>query len=328
MQTIPTCLSTDSHDTMNRTRTNTCLVLRYCRVAKLCHDPLGLAVEPYNFESQMEYLAQSCNVISLSDVDKHLNTRDPFKHNTVAVTFDCGYADILHVAKPVLERFSIPATAFVPTANIIERRPLWWDELEDLVIVERTRCELEIEIDDDECYYWPLQRQCDRYFAYESLYSILKDTSPLIQRRILGDIMSRLGSVTGEFDYHTPLDFQQLKEFEQGGLMAVGGSTHNCVRLGSLSESDQAYKIAMNKQALEEMLGHCVLHFGYPFVDDDDRSQSTREVVKDAGYSLAFGNSYGALNATEAVECYDLPRIKVGNWGAFAFHEFLTRFLD
>ncbi len=34
-------------------------VVQYSRVALLAHDPLQLAVQPYNFEAQIEYLAEN-----------------------------------------------------------------------------------------------------------------------------------------------------------------------------------------------------------------------------------------------------------------------------
>ena len=48
------------------------------------------------------------------------------------MTFDDGYRDNVHVAKPLLERFEIPATVFVVSAYVDSDRDFWWDELAEL----------------------------------------------------------------------------------------------------------------------------------------------------------------------------------------------------
>ena len=52
----------------------------------------------------------------------------------VVVTFDDGYADNFHNAKPLLERYEIPATVFVTTGYLQDQREFWWDELERILL--------------------------------------------------------------------------------------------------------------------------------------------------------------------------------------------------
>ena len=51
------------------------------------------------------------------------------EENSIVVTFDDGYLDVLQNAVPILERYQIPATIFVVTGNLGE--PFWWDRLAD-----------------------------------------------------------------------------------------------------------------------------------------------------------------------------------------------------
>ena len=48
------------------------------------------------------------------------------KHDSVAITFDDGYASIHSEALPVLTEFKVPATVFVLTGWINRQLDFWW----------------------------------------------------------------------------------------------------------------------------------------------------------------------------------------------------------
>jgi len=306
-------------------RSNTCLVLQYCRVALLCHDPLQLAVEPCKFEKQIEYLSNNFNVISMNEMQQHLETATPFKEKTVVVTFDGGYADVLYTAREVLERFEVSATVFATSANIVNGGQFWPNELEKFLIANHFQGQLEVEID-EKLYNWPLMNQHDRFRAYDDLYSILSDKKPSEQEAIVEQINQSLDLKVEELDNHRTMSAQELKKLEESGLITVGGHTHNYVKLSSLPKWQQAEEISKNKAVLEEVLGHRIEYFSYLFGNDDSHTAETINILKDFGFSLACGNCYGTVNLAEEINYYDLPRIKVGNWNPFTFYRFLKGF--
>ena len=55
----------------------------------------------------------------------------------IVVTFDDGYADNLWNAKPLLNML-IPATMFVLSGYLVNRRSYWWDELDHLLLRPNT----------------------------------------------------------------------------------------------------------------------------------------------------------------------------------------------
>jgi peptidoglycan/xylan/chitin deacetylase (PgdA/CDA1 family) len=306
---------------------DTCLVLQYHRVASLCFDPLQLAVEPYHFEKQIEYLAQNYNVISIDEMKYHLETSEPFREGTVVITFDGGYTDVLYTAKEVLERFGVFATVFASSANIIEGEQLWWHELEDFLIANQFEGQLKLEIDCRLCK-WPLVTQLDRFRAHDDLYSILSDKTPSEQRTIIEQITGSLDLQAEELDHHRTMKVQQLRKLSEGGLVTIGGHTHNYVKLSSLPIWQQIEEISKNKDILEEVLGHNIKYFSYPFGNDNSYTEETISILQDIGYSLACGNSYGTVSLTGQTNRYELPRVKVGNWNSFTFYRFLKRFFD
>jgi peptidoglycan/xylan/chitin deacetylase (PgdA/CDA1 family) len=303
-----------------------CVILQYRRVALLSHDPLRLAVQPHNFERQMEYLAANFDVISMGELRQHLETATPWSDKTVAVTFDGGYSDVLYTAKEVLERFEIPATVFVPSVNLIDRTRFWWDVLEDLLIAGDPHGQLAIETE-EESYCWPLASQQDRFRAFDDLYGILSDKTPLDQTEIIAEVVRSLDGLGEELDSHATLSRQELKTLEDGGLITVGGHAHHGAKLSLLSEPEQRDEIEHNKRILEEILGHRIECFAYPFGDEGSYTPATQRILRDFGFRLSCGVSSDTVSAAAANRLYELPRLKIGDWNPFPFHRYLEAFL-
>src|SRR6185503_1358393 len=110
------------------------VILLYHRVAELPHDPLLLSVTPAHFEEHLQVLSRITKPSSLRILAQSLRSKNSIAHGTV-ITFDDGAADNLHNAKPLLERYDIPATVFVATEYSKGEREFWWDELERLLLV-------------------------------------------------------------------------------------------------------------------------------------------------------------------------------------------------
>ena len=114
-------------------------VLAYHRVGSLpaVHTSASdaLTVEPQVFAAQMEWLAQhGFHAITNRQLLRSLDLGKPLPNRPVLITFDDGYADVLHNAEPVLHRLHWPATAFVITDRLNSGDPsfLTWRELQDL----------------------------------------------------------------------------------------------------------------------------------------------------------------------------------------------------
>ncbi len=97
------------------------LILRYHRVTDLPCDPYEQAVTPSHFAEHLEVLRKECCPLPLQDLLQAVQ-QGRVPRRAVAVTLDDGYADNLHNAKPLLERYAIPATVFVATGNLGTRR--------------------------------------------------------------------------------------------------------------------------------------------------------------------------------------------------------------
>jgi peptidoglycan/xylan/chitin deacetylase (PgdA/CDA1 family) len=73
-------------------------------------------VTPKSFEEQMGFLRkQNWNVLPLNSLVSLLLSHQKIPRKTVVITFDDAYVDILESVLPILEKYQIPATLFVPT---------------------------------------------------------------------------------------------------------------------------------------------------------------------------------------------------------------------
>ena len=87
---------------------------------------------PEVFDEQMRYLSKNYNLVTIKDILAALETRNrnDLPARAVAVTFDDGYFDFEEHAWPILKRYRIPVTLFVPTAYPDQpERTFWWDDL-------------------------------------------------------------------------------------------------------------------------------------------------------------------------------------------------------
>lgn len=109
------------------------VILLYHRIFDLPSDPHLLSVHPDHFTEHLKYLSEHYPILTLKQLAKALKERHLPKR-VVVLTFDDGYADNLWNAKPLLQRYGVPATVFVVTGYIGQTQEFWWNELERLLL--------------------------------------------------------------------------------------------------------------------------------------------------------------------------------------------------
>ncbi|MEK7507171.1 MAG: polysaccharide deacetylase family protein [Patescibacteria group bacterium] len=107
----------------------TARILLYHRVEDVINDPHKLCVNKNNFHSQIKFLKENFNIIPLVKLVQSIR-KGRVDNNTIAITFDDGYADNLYNALPVLKEFKVPATVFLAAGYIGRNRPrpFYWDQ--------------------------------------------------------------------------------------------------------------------------------------------------------------------------------------------------------
>jgi peptidoglycan/xylan/chitin deacetylase (PgdA/CDA1 family) len=310
------------------------LILMYHRVAEETLDPWDLCVTPQHFAEQMEALGQYACPAPLQDLSHALQAGE-VPNRAITVTFDDGYADNLYHAKPILERFAIPATVFLVSGQIGSDQLFWWDELAQLLLRPAqlpTQLCLSIQGHTEQwelgtaAAYSQEERQRDRGLRpWESVsgsryafhYAIWQRLRPLphpAQQQAMDQLRAWSEAEAGSCEAGRALGPAEVATLEHGGLIEIGAHTITHPSLSTQPEATQHTEIQQSKVAIEQMLGHPVTSFSYPF---GDYNSETLALVRAAGFDVAC--TVEAARIWRSVNCLQLPRFEVLNWSGDEF---------
>ncbi|HSB13722.1 MAG TPA: glycosyltransferase [Bryobacteraceae bacterium] len=273
------------------------LILLYHRVAEVQPDPWSLCVTPQHFAEHLDVLSSRWNVLRLRDLVRALQD-GALPDRSIAITFDDGYADNLHNAKPILERYGKPATTFVSSGYVGNKREFWWDELERIV---RRDGSLNLDL-------------------YLSLHRLLQPLTHTERCRMLDGFLEWEGIEPGVRETHSTLSATELVELARGDLIEIGSHTFTHALLDALPEAQQRAEIVQSKAGLEEILGGRVDHFAYPY---GHYNEATISILRRAGFACACTTN--ASSVDKYSDRFQLPRLTVGDWGG---EEFARRLSD
>ena len=251
------------------------VVLGYHRVAEEGQDPLRLCTPPSVLERHLQAIRRHGRPVRLLDLAAATGSGHP-PPGAVAVTFDDGYADVLLAAKPLLERYEIPATVFVVTGYL--GREFWWDALTRI-------CDGDPDSQD--------------HRLYSRLERLPDDERQKELRRLVASRSADSQPVAGA----RALRADELSELTKGGLIELGAHSDTHPLLSSLSRADQQAEIAGCKRTLEQLTGRKAHAFAYPH---GDHSEATVGIVREAGYQCACTSIPDVCHA--GTDRFALPR--------------------
>jgi peptidoglycan/xylan/chitin deacetylase (PgdA/CDA1 family) len=316
-------------------------ILMYHRVAEIDLDPWGLCVTPQHFAEHLDVLQKYARVVSLQQLTQDLSEGKSVDRS-IAITFDDGYADNLLNAKPLLEKYDTPATVFVANGYVEQQQEYWWDELERLFLQPGTLPEkLELNLN-ERLYHWELGEaatyiQTDyqqhqnwyaeekndptlRHSLYRSVWQLMLPLLPEEQQQILEELRAWAGSKLETRPTHRPLTLAEVPMLESGNLIEVGSHTVMHPFLSALPIPWQRKEIQENKTRLEEILGHSVSSFAYPY---GDYSPETLSLVQEAGFTRACSTI--SAGVTQKNDRFQLPRVEILDWDGEEFARRLSR---
>src|SRR5215813_8628018 len=315
------------------------LILMYHRVTELPNDPYLLAVTPKHFAEQLEVIRRYGVPMTLRQMVEALQDGKVPKRGVV-VTFDDGYADNLYSAKPLLERYDIPATVFVTTGHVGHPCEFWWDELDRLLLQPGTlppRLELSLnghalqwELGEAATYptadyqrdrNWHIEREdcpTPRHGLHRSLYQLFHNSTAQHKRQLLDDLRIWAGAQPIGRSTHRTLTVNELANLAKQQIIEIGAHTMTHPPLATLAVAEQRNEIRHSKAGIEEIVNRPVTSFAYPH---GSYTEETLAVVRGAGFSFACSSDTATVK--QGNDPFRLPRVSMRNWDGDTFCHWL-----
>jgi len=313
------------------------MILVYHRVADAKVDPWALSVSPKHFAQQLQVLKSIANPIALRDLVRAESDQE-LPERPVCITFDDGYADNLHNAKPALVAAGVPGTVFVTPGYLDVPDDLWWDELTRLILDPKSRRdEVNLSLDGHHhSYVFPPEgdgpdrnrrwKAWDaapgpRQTAYLALYQILVALSDADRAQAMEQL--RGGAAWyGNRQKHRCLTEDELRELAFGDIVEIGAHTLTHPVLSTLPLDQQQHEIGGSKRRLEALTGKRVTSFAYPYGKKNHYNQQTVKTVQANGFDCACSN-FGGL-VTRSSNRFALPRFQPMDWDGDRFAEIVA----
>lgn len=256
----------------------------------------GLCVSKKNFYSQVKFLKENFELVSLDELHHHILTK---KNNfVVSITFDDGYKDNLTNALPILENFEVPFSVFVVTRFLEGDTFMWWYELWDFIdkskfiIFNKKKLNLNSS-----------SLKINNFFFF---LKILINLSLRQQKKFL----KKLRDSNYNIKYNDLcLNWNDVQFLSSHRLVTIGNHTHSHLRLKILNDNDLFKEIAISKNILEKKIKHPIKYIAYPFGGVEDVSNTSLLLAKKVNYKLGLSTQKNFIDQN----LHNLPRYNVDN---------------
>lgn len=268
------------------------LILTYHRVVEPAEtgqllEP-GMYVTPKTFESHILYLKSHFEVCSLKDlISRRRVVPDPTSSPRCVLTFDDGWSDFYSNVFPLLKRYRVPATVFLPTDFIGSERWFWTDRLAHLIQRSGEAMDFDsIRQDLPE----PLRRQLSRVRGspeakLDRSIRILKACANEPIEKAISDLSAERG-IGADPPGRAFLSWEEVEEMSRSGVVQFGSHAASHRILPALDDEAVRHELGSSRLALtsRRVVDPGFIPFCYPNGNMDKRIVA---MVRDAGYGAA-----------------------------------------
>ncbi|QTA79101.1 Polysaccharide deacetylase family protein [Desulfonema limicola] len=270
----------------------------------------SIAVSPHDFEIQVKYFAQNCNVISLDTLAECILSKKKFPKKSIVMTFDDGYQDN-YSAYQIMKKYKIQGTFYVAAGCLGQGETLWLFEV--IFLIQQTK-KLVLYLDiNNENLQFPLSSKSEKMYAMRKITEIIKSNNLETRENIRKQLRIKLNDVNDLNDKakQVMLSWKQVKEMSDNG-MTIGGHTMTHINLPNADYEDAKREIYECKSLIEEKTGKPVKHFSYPNGGNYDYYNDTiMQIIKQAGYLTSTTSNNGLVNMNSRL--LELSRIRITN---------------
>jgi peptidoglycan/xylan/chitin deacetylase (PgdA/CDA1 family) len=318
------------------------IVLMYHRVEDVSIDPWRISVSPENFESHLQILKRTGLVRPMNALLENYFSDNPLRP-AIVITFDDGYLDNYLRAKPLLEKYNLPATFFITDIHLDQKKEFWWDELAHLILeTPKLPKEFKIMIEKD-LFFFDLNEEAiltdnliylnKNWYAlidpptlraklYKQLWEKLSPIRYSEQQAIMTKLRELIGMGPHEKTENYCMSSRQLNDLASNNLFTIGGHTKSHPLLTSHPYQIQVDEIDSNKRFLESLTNQEITTFAYP---SGKNNQDTKKALAILGFEFAFNATKDPIQKED--DQFNLCRYQVNDWNKEDFNKKLSNWL-
>jgi peptidoglycan/xylan/chitin deacetylase (PgdA/CDA1 family) len=279
-------------------------ILAYHRVAELQETPAvdsrSLSATPKGFLRQMQHLANNYHVISMHQLLDAVENGASFPKRAVLITFDDAYADFVETAWPILKRFGLPATLFVPTAYPGDAQLAFcWDKL-----YQTFNATVRTVLRTAPLGSFPLGNSKEKQRALRTVQNYLPTVTDDEAMRLVDSVCAQL--VEKQAYSGSVLTWDQLRRLAREGL-TLGSHTRTHPVMTQVTPNRMRAEIGASQEDLKREIGTALPIFCYPNGNYDDTVVS---ILREEGIRLAFTTLSGQ-NKSQSLDLLRLRRIVI-----------------
>lgn len=272
----------------------------------------GMYVDAGVFEAHVRFLARRFHVLTFEDLLRRWMDGDwDCEACYCVITFDDGWVDNYVHAYPVLRRYGLPATIFLPTAFIGTRERFWSDKLAACL-----RAYYDSEARDARgiavtalTTRFPWLARLSMHGAGDAIDRAIERCKaiPEAERNLLIDSLRQTLGVQTPTE-RAFLGWDEIREMSRQGIsFGSHSSTHRI--LTSLGTGELRNEASESLAVLRGSGVRFVPVFCYP---NGDVSEAAVQAVRSAGYRAAVAGRFGAETASPD-DLFRLRRVTVHN---------------
>lgn len=259
------------------------------------------------FDQQMAIVSQHFNVVLLSQGLKQLElgTLPP---KSIAITFDDGYQNCRKNALPILEKYQLPATLFIPT-DAMEEGVMWNDKL--FQIIHKTRVN-SLKLDNSSYDLSSVQKKIK---AFHHLNTELKFMLPDDRNNFISRLSEQLNVDTFKRVIMCPEEIKQIKS----DVLEIGSHSKTHPIFSMLDTDSAEFEFLNSHEKLSQVINGEVTGFAYPngkyIRDFNDETLAT---IKNTPYKYAVTTNWGIV--TPSTSHHRIPRFTPWDNTPFKFY--------
>jgi peptidoglycan/xylan/chitin deacetylase (PgdA/CDA1 family) len=234
------------------------------------------------FAEQLDYLTRHYEVVPLSFIAERLRA-GRLPANVAAITIDDGYSDAYEIAFPLLCRRNLPATIFVVTDFVDQKKWLWTDKLRYLITHAGARTIEGTLLEHEFCVEF--ERGESVFRAADKVNSLLKAIKDDAKEAAIARMAAAFGVDLPDAPppEYASVTWDQLREMSRAGV-EIGSHTATHPILPNISLEQVRRELMESRRRIAAEINCPVELFCYP---NGDYNNAVISEVERAGYSCA-----------------------------------------